>query len=169
MRMCFRSSPSQYTGGTSCQSPTLSDGGSSNTYEALDLDRVLGSTEVGHLKRLHVENIDALELSEQLETLETGGLLLVGGDLTCLGTLALDNGRSSSESERRRSEETRGRVDGSGGHAQSGGCAGDETTGGEKHVERKRRQLKEGERDEVMREARREMVSRCCRFGENVV
>lgn len=106
-----------------------------DTYEALDLDGVLGGTEVGHLERLHVEDIDTLELSEQLETLKTGGLLLVGGDLTILGTLTLDDGGTGSESESGGGEKTRGRGDRGGGNTQSGGCAGDETTGGEEHIE----------------------------------
>lgn len=44
----------------------------------------------------HVEDVDALHLSENLETLETGGLLEIGGDGTGLSTgtveilLALD-------------------------------------------------------------------------------
>lgn len=105
-----------------------------NTYEALDLDRVLGGTEVGHLERLHVENVDTLELSEELETLKTGSLLLVGRHVTILGALTLDDGGTGGESERRRGEETRSRVDGGGGDAQSGGCAGNETAGGEEHV-----------------------------------
>ena len=107
-----------------------------NTYEALDLNGVLGGTEVGHLERLHVEDIDTLELSEQLETLETGGLLLISWDLTLLGALTLNDGGPSSEAERRRGEETRGRVDRSRGHAQSGGRASNEAAGGEDHVDR---------------------------------
>jgi hypothetical protein len=35
---------------------------------------------------LHVENVDTLHLSEDFETLETGGLVDVGGDGTGLGT-----------------------------------------------------------------------------------
>lgn len=35
---------------------------------------------------LHVEDVDALHLSEDFETLETGGLVNVGGDGTGLGT-----------------------------------------------------------------------------------
>jgi hypothetical protein len=35
---------------------------------------------------LHVEDVDALHLSEDFETLETGGLVDVGGDGTGLGT-----------------------------------------------------------------------------------
>lgn len=111
-----------------------SHGESGNTYEALNLDRLFGSTKVGHLKRLHVENINTLELSEQLEALKTGSLLLVGGNLTLLGTLALDYGWSGSESECRRSKESRGRGDRRGGHAQSGGRAGNEAASGEEHV-----------------------------------
>lgn len=35
---------------------------------------------------LHVEDVDALHLSEDFETLETGGLVNIGGDGTGLGT-----------------------------------------------------------------------------------
>ena len=35
---------------------------------------------------LHVKDVDALHLSEDFETLETGGLVNVGGDGTGLGT-----------------------------------------------------------------------------------
>ena len=38
------------------------------------------------IERLHVEDVDALHLSEDFETLETGGLVNVGGDGTGLGT-----------------------------------------------------------------------------------
>ncbi len=88
---------------------------------------------MGHLKGLHVEDLLALELSEELETLETGGLLLVGGHLTVLAALALDDGRAGGEAERGRGEETRGGGDRGGGDAERGGSAGDETAGGEEH------------------------------------
>lgn len=115
------------------EGPSLCTRERMDTYEALDLDGVVGGAEVGHLERLHVEDIDTLELAEQLETLETGSLLLVGGHLTLLGALTLDDGGTSGESERGRGEESRGRVDGGGGHAQGGGCAGNKTAGGEEH------------------------------------
>ena len=38
------------------------------------------------IERLHVKDVDALHLSEDFETLETGGLVNVGGDGTGLGT-----------------------------------------------------------------------------------
>lgn len=41
---------------------------------------------------LHVEDVDALHLSEDFETLETGGLVNVGGNGTGLGTLAHEVG-----------------------------------------------------------------------------
>jgi len=37
-------------------------------------------TEARGVERAHVEDVDALHLAENLETLETGGLLDVGGD-----------------------------------------------------------------------------------------
>lgn len=53
-------------------------------------------TLAGGIEGAHVEDVDALHLSENLETLETGGLLEIGGDAAGLGTrsvkviLALD-------------------------------------------------------------------------------
>lgn len=43
-------------------------------------------TPAGGIKGLHVENVDALHLAENLETLETGGLLEIGGDSAGGGT-----------------------------------------------------------------------------------
>lgn len=40
----------------------------------------------GGIKRPHIEDIDALHLSDELQTLKTGGLLEVGWDLARLGT-----------------------------------------------------------------------------------
>jgi hypothetical protein len=51
-----------------------------------DHDRVLHGSEARGVKRPHVEDIDALHLSEDLETLHTGGLLDVGRDGTGGGT-----------------------------------------------------------------------------------
>lgn len=61
-----------------------------------DEDGVLHRSEAGGVERAHVEDVDALHLTENLETLETGGLLEIGGDGAGLGTrteeilLALD-------------------------------------------------------------------------------
>jgi len=109
--------------------------GTQITYEALDLDRVVSGSEVGHLEWFHVEDIDTLELSEELESLKTSSLLLVGGHFTILGTRSLNDRGTGSESECRGSEKSRSRVDWSWGHAQSGGCAGNETASGEKHID----------------------------------
>lgn len=38
------------------------------------------------IKRLHVEDVDTLHLSEDFKTLETGGLLDIGGDGALLGS-----------------------------------------------------------------------------------
>lgn len=43
-------------------------------------------TLAGGIKRAHVEDVDALHLSDKLQTLETGGLDVVGRDGTGLGT-----------------------------------------------------------------------------------
>lgn len=43
-------------------------------------------TLAGGIEGAHVEDVDALHLSENLETLETGGLLEIGGDVAGLGT-----------------------------------------------------------------------------------
>jgi hypothetical protein len=77
------------------------DGEASATGELLltggaDGDGVLQCAQAACVEGRHVENIDALHLTENLETLETGGLLEIGGDGTGLGTgtveviLALD-------------------------------------------------------------------------------
>lgn len=43
-------------------------------------------TLAGGIQGTHVEDVDALHLSDELETLETGGLEVVGRDGTGLGT-----------------------------------------------------------------------------------
>jgi hypothetical protein len=45
-----------------------------------DGDGVLHCSQTAGVKRAHVEDIDALHLSEDFETLQTGGLLEVGRD-----------------------------------------------------------------------------------------
>jgi hypothetical protein len=45
-----------------------------------DLDGVLHRAESAGVEGPHVEDVDALHLSEDFETLETGGLLEIGGD-----------------------------------------------------------------------------------------
>jgi hypothetical protein len=44
------------------------------TDERVHGDRVVDRTEAVDLERLHVENVDTLELTEELEALETGSL-----------------------------------------------------------------------------------------------
>lgn len=61
------------------------------THQALDDDGILLRAQSITLERLHVEHIHTLELSQQLEALETRRLRLVRGDLTGLGTLTLDD------------------------------------------------------------------------------
>lgn len=51
-----------------------------------DHDGVLHRALAAGIEGTHVENIDAVHLSENLETLETGGLLQVGRDGAGLGT-----------------------------------------------------------------------------------
>lgn len=43
-------------------------------------------TLAGGIQRTHVEDVDALHLTDELETLETGSLDVVGRDGTGLGT-----------------------------------------------------------------------------------
>jgi hypothetical protein len=51
-----------------------------------DHDGVLHRSEAAGIEGTHVKNVDALHLSENFETLETGGLLQIGRDGTRLGT-----------------------------------------------------------------------------------
>jgi len=55
--------------------------------QAVNLNRLLDRAQPVNLQRLHVKDVDSLELAEEFETLETGGLVLVGWDLSWLGTL----------------------------------------------------------------------------------
>lgn len=48
-------------------------------------DGVVHGSPAAGVERAHVEDVDALHLSEDLETLKTGGLLEVGGDGAGLG------------------------------------------------------------------------------------
>lgn len=59
------------------------------TYKGEDLDGVVDTSSAGNLKGLEGEGLLALELVEQLETLESSSLLEVGRDLSSLssGTL----------------------------------------------------------------------------------
>lgn len=43
-------------------------------------------TLAGSIKGTHVEDVNALHLSDEFQTLETGGLLDIGGNGTGLGT-----------------------------------------------------------------------------------
>lgn len=47
-----------------------------DTHEGEDLDGVVKSAETVSLKGGHVEDVDALDLAHELETLDTGSLLL---------------------------------------------------------------------------------------------
>jgi hypothetical protein len=49
-------------------------------------DGVLHRSEAGGIERAHVENVNTLHLTENLQTFETGGLLEIGGDGTGGGT-----------------------------------------------------------------------------------
>jgi len=53
------------------------------THVGEDLDGVLKSAEAVGLEGLHVEDVDTLDLTEELEALDTGGLLLAE-DLSAL-------------------------------------------------------------------------------------
>lgn len=72
--------------------------------KALHNNRVVNSSNAVRLDGLLAENVNALEATEDLEALETSGLLLVGRDLTVLGALALDNGSVALETGDRRNE-----------------------------------------------------------------
>ena len=63
-----------------------------NAYRGEDLDGVSDGTKAGGVEGLEVENLNALKGTENLKTLETGGLVDVGGDLASLRTLAVDFG-----------------------------------------------------------------------------
>lgn len=49
------------------------------TYQRVNLDGLLHRAQTVNLQRLHVENIDTLQLSEQFESFQTGGLVLASG------------------------------------------------------------------------------------------
>jgi hypothetical protein len=53
------------------------------TYKRVDSDRVGHCAEAVNLERLHVENVDTLELTEKLETLKTGSLNLTERVRSC--------------------------------------------------------------------------------------
>lgn len=55
-----------------------------------DGDGVLQCAQAAGVEGRHVENIDALHLTENLKTLETSGLLEIGGDGTGLGTRTVE-------------------------------------------------------------------------------
>lgn len=55
--------------------------------EGLDGDGVVDGALPAGIERAHVEDVHALHLSEDFETLETGGLLEIGGHGTGLGAL----------------------------------------------------------------------------------
>lgn len=62
--------------------------------ERVDGNRFVNSTKSGNLKRLHVENVNTLEVTEEFESLETSRLVLVIGHLTGLGTRTKQLGRA---------------------------------------------------------------------------
>lgn len=47
-----------------------------NTHKRVDGNRVLNGTKSGDLERLHVENIDTLEITEEFESLKASRLIL---------------------------------------------------------------------------------------------
>jgi hypothetical protein len=49
------------------------------THVREDLDGALDGAEAVSLEGLHVEDVDALDLAQELETLDTSGLLLAAG------------------------------------------------------------------------------------------
>jgi hypothetical protein len=51
-----------------------------------DGDGILHGTQAAGIQRSHVEDIDVFHLTENLETLDTGGLLEVGGNGSRLST-----------------------------------------------------------------------------------
>ncbi len=79
------------------------------TDEREDHDGVVEGSEAGDLEGLEGEGLLALELVEELETLETGRLLVVGRDLTGLSTGACFAGRCERSGKAREGEETRGK------------------------------------------------------------
>lgn len=76
-----------------------------------DFDWVGLSSNSARVERAVVEDLDTLELTEELETLKTGGLLDVGGDLAGLSSLTIELGGRG----------TRGHALG-GGESADGGC-----------------------------------------------
>ena len=62
------------------------------TYHGEDLDGLNKGAETGGVEGLKVEHLNTLEGTEDLKTLETGGLVDVGGDLAGLRALAVDFG-----------------------------------------------------------------------------
>lgn len=56
------------------------------TYKSRDDDWVLQRSLSGNQNALHVEHVHALVLSQNLVSLKTGGLVLVRGDFTGLGS-----------------------------------------------------------------------------------
>lgn len=51
------------------------------TYQRVDRDRVLRGSNPRHLHRLHIEDIDTFEFTEELKSLETCGLLFTEMEL----------------------------------------------------------------------------------------
>lgn len=57
-------------------------GKQTRTHDRVDLDRVLHRAHATDLDRRHVEDVNTSHVAEQLVTLDTGGLLVVGRDLS---------------------------------------------------------------------------------------
>jgi hypothetical protein len=72
--------------------------------KALHNNRVVNGGDAVRLDGLLAEHVNTLEATEDLEALETSGLLLVRRNLTVLGALALDNGSVALEAGNRRNE-----------------------------------------------------------------
>lgn len=62
----------------------------SKAHQGEDLDGVSQGTNARRVQRLEVENVDTLNGTEDLKTLETSSLVLVGGDFTGLRALTED-------------------------------------------------------------------------------
>lgn len=90
----------------------------------VDGNRVLNGTKSSNLERLHVEDIDTLEVTEEFESLETSRLVLIVGDLTCLGTRTKQLGRAVAGRPGGRDGERSGGEDRGGEGSSEGGKGG---------------------------------------------
>ena len=53
-----------------------------DTHEGVDGDGVVECAHSGHLERGHVEDVDTVQVTEELESLNTGSLLFTEGSVT---------------------------------------------------------------------------------------